>query len=64
VVPGLRGKSLKSAKRLLKRRGCKLGHVKRVDAPKPALVGKVLKQAPRPGLVLAPGSRVRIKLGS
>ncbi|MGN6216658.1 MAG: IPT/TIG domain-containing protein [Solirubrobacterales bacterium] len=63
VVPSIKGKSLKSAKRLLNRRGCKLGHVKKVHAPKPKLVGKVLKQAPKPGKVLSPGARVRIKLG-
>lgn len=63
VVPSIKGKSLKAAKRLLNRRGCKLGHVKKVDAPKPKLVGKVLKQTPTPGKVLSPGARVRIKLG-
>jgi hypothetical protein len=64
VVPSIKGKSLKVAKRLLNRRGCKLGHVKKVDAPKPKLVGKVLKQTPTAGKVLSPGARVRIKLGS
>lgn len=63
VVPSIKGKSLKTAKRLLNRRGCKLGHVKKVDAPKPKLVGKVLKQTPTAGKVLSPGARVRIKLG-
>lgn len=62
VVPGLRGKTLKKAKSLLRRGGCKLGHVKKVQAPAKK-VGKVLKQTPRPGKVLAPGSRVRINLG-
>lgn len=63
VVPGIKGKTLKAAKRLLKRRGCKLGHVKKVEAPTAKKVGKVLKQTPRPGKILAPGSRVRIQLG-
>lgn len=63
VVPAIKGKTLKVAKRLLKRRGCKLGHVKKVEAPTPKQVGKVLKQTPRAGKVLAPGSRVRVKLG-
>ena len=63
VVPSIKGKTLKTAKRLLNRRGCKLGHVKKVDAPKPKLVGKVLKQTPTAGKVLSPGARVRIKLG-
>ena len=43
---------------------CKLGHVKKVEAPSPDMVGKVLKQRPRAGKVLAPGSRVRVTLGS
>jgi len=63
VVPALKNKTLKKAKTLLRRQGCKLGHVKKVEAPKPNKVGKVLKQAPKPGKILAPGARVRISLG-
>lgn len=63
VVPRVKNKTLRKAKTLLRRRGCKLGHVKKVDAPTPKKVGKVLKQKPRPGKVLAPGARVRITLG-
>jgi hypothetical protein len=63
VVPSLKNKTLNRAKTLLRRRGCKLGHVKKVEAPTPKKVGKVLNQSPKPGNVLAPGSRVRIKLG-
>ncbi|HEU5105832.1 MAG TPA: IPT/TIG domain-containing protein [Solirubrobacterales bacterium] len=62
VVPAVKNKTLRKAKTLLKRRGCKLGHVKKVEASAKK-VGKVLKQAPRPGKVLAPGARVRITLG-
>lgn len=62
VVPAVKGKSLKKAKTLLRRSGCKLGHVKKVQAPAKK-EGKVLKQTPRPGKVLAPGSRVRVNLG-
>lgn len=62
VVPAVKGKTLKKAKSLLRRRGCKLGHVKKVNAPAKK-EGKVLKQIPRPGKVLAPGARVRINLG-
>ena len=62
VVPAIKNKSLKRAKTLLRRRGCKLGHVKKVEASAKK-EGKVLKQTPRPGKVLAPGSRVRIQLG-
>ena len=63
VVPALKNRTLKKAKTLLRRQGCKLGHVKKVDAPKPNKVGKVLKQTPKPGKILAPGARVRIDLG-
>jgi IPT/TIG domain/PASTA domain len=63
VVPKIKNRTLKVAKSLLRRRGCKLGHVKKVDAPSPKKVGKVLKQQPPPGKILAPGSRVRIQLG-
>jgi hypothetical protein len=63
VVPALKNKTLKKSKTLLRRQGCKLGHVKKIDAPKPGKAGKVLKQAPKPGKILAPGARVRISLG-
>lgn len=62
VVPAVKNKSLKKAKTLLRRRGCKLGHVKKVDAPAKK-EGKILRQAPKPGKVLAPGARVRVTLG-
>ncbi len=63
VVPRSKNRTLKVAKTLLQRRGCKLGHVKKVSVPTPKKVGKVLKQQPQPGKILAPGSRVRIQLG-
>lgn len=63
VVPALKNKTLSRSKTLLRRSGCKLGHVKRVTAPKPEKVGKVLKQTPKPGKILAPGARVRVSLG-
>jgi hypothetical protein len=62
VVPVVRGKTLSRAKTLLRRRGCKLGHVKKVEAPAKK-EGRILKQTPRPGQILAPGSRVRVNLG-
>jgi IPT/TIG domain/PASTA domain len=63
VVPVLKNLTEKAAKGKLNRRGCKLGKVGKVKAPSPKKVGKVIKQAPKPGKVLAPGSRVRIKVG-
>jgi hypothetical protein len=62
VVPSIKNKTLKVAKRLLRNRGCKLGHVKKVEASAKK-EDKVLKQTPRPGKILAPGARVRINLG-
>ena len=63
VVPKIKNRTLKVAKSLLRRRGCKLGHVKKVDASKSKKVGKVLSQQPKPGKILPPGARVRIQLG-
>ena len=62
VVPVVKGKTLKKAKSILRRAGCKLGHVKKVEAPAKKQ-DKILKQTPRPGKVLAPGARVRVNLG-
>lgn len=62
VVPSIKNKTLTVAKRLLRNRGCKLGHVKKVEASAKK-EDKVLKQTPRPGKILAPGARVRINLG-
>jgi hypothetical protein len=63
VVPSLKNLTQKVAKTKLRRRGCKLGHVKKVEAPAKK-EGKIVKQNPRPGKVLAPGARVRVKVGS
>jgi hypothetical protein len=62
VVPNVKGKTLQRAKSLLRQRGCKLGHVKKVEAPAKK-EGKVLKQTPKAGKILAPGARVRVNLG-
>jgi hypothetical protein len=57
VVPKIKGKNLKRAKKKLKKGDCKLGKVK---GPRD---GKVKKQRPKPGTVRAPGSKVTVKLG-
>jgi IPT/TIG domain/PASTA domain len=62
VVPKLKGKKLKDAKRILGRADCKVGQVTRRNA-KPSKAGKVLKQGTKPGEVLAPGSKVKLTLG-
>jgi hypothetical protein len=64
VVPNVKNLTEKVAKSKLRRRGCKLGKVSKVKAPSPKKVGKVVKQNPKPGRVLAPGARVRVKVGS
>jgi hypothetical protein len=62
VVPKVIGRTLRVAKVRLGRSGCKLGRVKKVEAAAKH-AGKVLKQRPKPGKVLSPGSRVRLTLG-
>ncbi|MBV9311387.1 MAG: PASTA domain-containing protein [Solirubrobacterales bacterium] len=59
VVPRLKGKTLKKAKKALKRAHCKLGKV----TGRKRKHGHVKKQKPKPGKVLAAGSKVSIKLG-
>ncbi|HST68547.1 MAG TPA: IPT/TIG domain-containing protein [Solirubrobacterales bacterium] len=62
VVPSIKNKTLKVAKRQLRNRDCKLGRVKKVEASAKK-EGKILKQTPRPGKILAPGARVRVNVG-
>ena len=62
VVPNVKNKTLPKAKSLLRRRGCKLGHVKKVEVPAKK-EGKIIKQTPKVGKILAPGARVRVNLG-
>lgn len=59
VVPKLKGKTLKTAKKAIRRANCKVGKVQRRNG-KP---GKVIRQNPRPRKVLAPGSKVKITVG-
>lgn len=62
VVPKLKGKKLKDAKRILGRADCKIGKVKRLEG-KPSKAGKVLKQSAKPGKVLASKSKVNLTVG-
>lgn len=62
VVPKLNGKKLKAAKKKLKKASCKLGKVKRHKGVT-TKTGKVVKQSPKPGKQLAPGSKVKVTLG-
>lgn len=59
VVPKLKGKTLRHARKALKRADCRLGKVK----PKGQTTGHVKTQSPKPGRVLAPGGKVQVKLG-
>jgi hypothetical protein len=61
-VPNLGGKKLKAAKKSLRKANCKLGKVKKLgDAT--TKTGKVVKQNPKSGKVLAPKAKVSVTLG-
>jgi hypothetical protein len=62
VVPRLANKKLGVAKATVRHGGCTVGKVSRIKRPK-RFKGKVVHQGPRPGLLLAPGAKVSIKLG-
>jgi hypothetical protein len=59
VVPKLKGKRLKSSKKALRRADCKVGTIKHRRGKR----AKVIKQNPKPGKVLAPGTKVNVILG-
>jgi Ca2+-binding RTX toxin-like protein len=59
TVPNLVGHSLKADRKKVKRSGCVLG---RVNGER-TKTAKVTKQSPKPGRVLAAGSKVSVKLG-
>lgn len=59
LVPRLKHKKVKAAKKALRRAGCRLGKVKRRHgAP-----GRVIAQRPKPGKLLAPEARVNLTVG-
>ncbi len=62
VVPKLKGLKLKASKRKLKKVACKIGAVKKPKGVE-SKFAKVKKQNPRPGKILAPGSKIDVKLG-
>jgi beta-lactam-binding protein with PASTA domain len=61
TVPKLAGKKLKAVRKGLAKADCKLGSVKSLDGAT-AKTGKVTSQSPKPGKVLAAGSKVAVKL--
>jgi len=58
LVPNLKGKKLKAARKALTKADCKLGKIKGEKSKS----AKVIKQNPKPGKVLAPGAQVNVKL--
>lgn len=60
-VPKLKGKKLKAAKKKIRKAGCRVGKIKKLHGAT-AKTGKVTKQAPKPGKILAPGARIKITL--
>jgi hypothetical protein len=63
VVPRLKGANLSAVRRKLRKADCKLGAVTKLKGATVG-TGKVVKQNPRPGAKLAPGSKVSVKLGA
>lgn len=62
LVPKLKGKKLKTSKKKARTAKCKLGKVTKKKGVT-TKTGKVVKQKPKPGKVLAPGSKVSVTLG-
>ncbi len=61
-VPKLKGRKLKASKKKARKSDCRIGKVKkRGDAT--AKTGKVVKQNPKPGRILLPGTRIKLTLG-
>jgi PASTA domain len=56
VVPNVVGKKLKAAKKAIKKANCKVG---KINGPTKSS-SKVIKQKPKPGIRLAPGSKVKL----
>ena len=59
VVPKLKGKKLKSSRNALRRANCKVGKIKHRKGKR----GQVVKQNPKVGKVLAPGTKVNVTVG-
>jgi IPT/TIG domain/PASTA domain len=59
VVPKVKGKTLKRSKSALRRADCKVGTVQHRKGKR----GKVIKQNPKPGKILPPGSKVNVTVG-
>jgi hypothetical protein len=62
VVPRLKGSTLKGARKLLVGANCSIAAIGKAKGGSMA-TGRVVRQAPKPGWTLAPGSGVNIRLG-
>ena len=62
TVPKLRGSRLKAAKAKLRNANCKVGKITKRNGVT-AKTGKVVKQKPKPGTMLPPGTSVALALG-
>jgi hypothetical protein len=62
AVPKLKGKRLKGAKRAVRRQGCLVGKVRKRKGVA-TKTGRVVKQKPKAGQTLPPGTKVNVKLG-
>lgn len=61
-IPKLDGKKLKASKKKARRADCEIGKVtKKGDAT--AKTGEVVKQNPKPGKILPPGTKIKVTLG-
>jgi DNA-binding beta-propeller fold protein YncE len=59
IVPKVVGKTLRTAKRAIRRKHCRVGKVRRAHSAR-VLTGRVLSQRPRPGSHLRNGSKVNL----
>jgi len=62
VVPNLKGRSLKGAKKRARKANCRIGKVKKLKGVGPK-TGKVVKQKPKAGKVKAGGTKIAVTLG-
>jgi hypothetical protein len=60
TVPKLTATKLKAAKKKVASAACRIGKVTKAETGK---TGKVVAQSPKPGMVLAAGARVNVKIG-
>lgn len=61
-MPKLKGKKLKASKKRARKSDCRIGKVKKLgDAS--AKTREVVRQNPKPGKILLPGTKIKVTLG-